>query len=307
MRRTVIHIGANKTASTTLQRQLFCRHSGLHYMGEDASGYAEYAHIVNSMVSDDDLYFPLEECTRLFARHREEEPKKTLLYSNEDVMTSRLPAICAKRLHALLPDAEILLVIRNQYTAIPSFYANHGAFLKPAPPSYFRRYVSLEDWVQYQTMFIKYGAFAGYMYDKLLTVYADLFGRERVHVLLFEEFVEDKPQFVKKLSEILAIDTDEAGKLLQVGHERKRFTGRMLAYNRFRTSFFWGVPLSHYLPFGRMASQWLHEFLNKGASAKIMLTDEMKKQIHDLYGMDNALLARKYDLPLERYGYPVAP
>ena len=59
MRQVVIHIGANKTASTTLQRALFRRHASIHYMGEDAHGYDGYRSVVNSMVNDDDLHFPL--------------------------------------------------------------------------------------------------------------------------------------------------------------------------------------------------------------------------------------------------------
>lgn len=305
MRQVVIHIGANKTASTTLQRALFSKHTGLHYMGEDAAGYEGYASIVNSMVNDDDLHFPSEECSALFRKHLSEEVDKTLLYSNEDVMTSRIPATCAKRLHDFLPDAEILLVIRNQYTAIPSFYANHGAFLKPAPPSYFRRHVSFDDWIKHQVAFIKYGALASFMFDRLLSVYAKLFGEQRMHVLLFEEFVANKQQFIEKLSDILHIDSSEASELLQTGHERKRYTNRMLAYNKFRTSFFWGVPFSDYLPFGHSVVKQLSSFLSAGDPARIALGHDMKQVIHDLYCEDNAALAAKYNLPLAQYGYPI--
>lgn len=305
MRHTVIHIGANKTASTTLQRALFSKHNGLHYMGEDAVGYEGYAPIVNSMVNDDDLHFPFEKCAELFRKHLSEETDKTLLYSNEDVMTSRIPTVCARRLHAFLPDAEILLVVRNQYTAVPSFYANHGAFLKPAPPSYFSRHVSFEDWMRFQVMFIKYGALASFMFNRLLSVYAGLFGEHRIHILLFEEFVENKQLFIKKLSDILHIDSDEASKLLQASHERKRYTKRMLTYNKFRTSFFWGVPFSDYLPFGRSIVKQLSRFLSAGEPARIVLSDDIKRLIHDLYCEDNASLAAKYNLPLAQYGYPI--
>lgn len=305
MRHVVIHIGANKTASTTLQRALFSKHNGLHYMGEDAAGYENYAPIVNSMANDDDLYFPLEECAELFRKHLNAEVEKTLLYSNEDVMTSRIPATCARRLHDFLPDAEILLVVRNQYTAVPSFYANHGAFLKPAPPSYFRRHVSFEDWIRFQVMFIKYGALAGFMFNRLLSVYARLFGEQRMHVLLFEEFVEDKQQFIEKLSDILHIDSDEASKLLQSGHERKRNTNRMLAYNKFRTSFFWGTHFSDYLPFGRSIVKQLSKFLSAGDPVRVDLSNDIRQVIYDLYSEDNASLAEKYNLPLAQYGYPI--
>lgn len=305
MRHVVIHIGANKTASTTLQRALFRKHTGLHYMGEDAAGYESYASLVNSMVNDDDLYFLSEECAGLFRRHMGEDVGKTLLYSNEDVMTSRIPMTCARRLNDFLPGAEILLVVRNQYTAIPSFYANHGAFLKPAPPSYFRRHVSFEDWVGFQTVFIKYGALASFMFNRMLSIYADLFGEQRVHVLLFEEFVENKQQFIEKLSGILRINSKEAGELLKEGHERKRQTNRMLAYNRFRTRFFWGVRFTDYLPFGDSIAKRLDKFLSGGGPARIVMSDEIRQVIHDLYCEDNALLAAKYDLPLAKYGYPI--
>lgn len=305
MRQVIIHIGANKTASTTLQRALFRGHRGIHYMGEDAEGYKEYAPLVNSMVNDDDLFFPNAECAELFRKHLGEETEKTFLYSNEDVMTSRIPTVCARRLHAFLPGAEILLVVRNQYSAIPSFYANHGAFLKPAPPSYFRRHVSFDDWIRFQLMFPNYGPLASFMFNRLLSVYAGLFGENRVHVLLFEEFVQNKPMFVQKLSDILRIDAAETGKLLQASHERKRISGRMLAYNRFRTSFFWGVPLSNYVPFGRAIAGRLGRFVDSGPPARVEISEELRQVIHDLYGEDNAVLAAKYRLPLAEHGYPI--
>jgi len=305
MRHVVIHIGANKTASTTLQRALFRRHPGIHYMGEDAEGYDGYASIVNSMVNDDDLYFPMDECTALFRRHLAEEPDRTLVYSNEDVMTSRVPTVCARRLHSLLPGAEVLLVIRNQFSAIPSFYANHGAFLKPAPPSYFRRHVSFDDWMQYQLMFPKYGAIASFLYDKLLSVYATLFGEDHVHVLLFEEFVMDRPGFVRKLAGILRIDPEETAQLLHASHERKRLTGRMLAYNRFRTRLLWGISLSRWLPFGNVAARMLEQFLSGGPAASVAMSDEIRQKVFAFYGEDNARLAARYGLPLTAYGYPV--
>jgi hypothetical protein len=257
------------------------------------------------MVNDDDLHFPLEECAALFRRHLGEETDKTLVYSNEDVLTSRIPTVCARRLHSLLPGAEILLVVRNQYTAIPSFYANHGAFLKPAPPSYFNRHVSFDDWMQFQFMFSKYGGLASFLYHKLLSVYSALFGEDRVHVLLFEEFVRDRSRFVRKLAGILRIDPDEAAGLLHDSHERKRYTGRMLAYNRIRTSLLWGIPLSRYLPFGQAAAGLLDRFLSAGPAASVEISDEIRRRILAFYGEDNALLAAKYGLPLAEHGYPI--
>lgn len=306
MKKPIIHIGANKTASTTLQRSLFSHHTGLHYMGEDAIGYESYSDIVNAMVSDDDLYFPKNLCRDLFHQHLTQASDKTFLYSNEDVMTSRIPVVCAKRLKSLLPDAKILLVIRNQNTAIPSFYANHGAFLKPAPPSYYRRHVKFDDWISSQVMFMKYGALAGFLYNKLVSVYADLFGVENIHILLFEEFIDNKKIFVEKLCQVLNIDVDEAVNLLEDRHDRQRITSRMLAYNQFRTSFFWNVPFFNYIPGGRMIADVFQHFIESGPSAKIEVSSVWREKIFDLYAEDNKALALAYELPLKKYGYPIA-
>ena len=305
MSHSVIHIGANKTASTTLQRALFKSNRQLHYLGEDGDGYADYAPLLDSLVNDDDLFYPAAECAKLFGRNAAQAGDKTFLYSNEDVMTSRIPLICAKRLQTLMPDAEVVLVMRNQQTAVPSFYANHGAFLKPAPPSYFRRHVAVDDWITFQTMFSKYGALASFKYDQFESIYSSLFDG-RMHILLFEEFVGDRQAFVEKLSAILRIDAEAAMLSLKSSHERRRFTGRILAYNRFRTSFFWGAEFTKFLPFGTRLASMFDDFLARGAPAKISVSPSIRQRIHDVYCEGNSRLAEKYDLPLAQYGYPMA-
>lgn len=48
MPRAIIHIGANKTGSTTLQRCLFSKTDKLVYLGEDCKDYISYKDILNS-------------------------------------------------------------------------------------------------------------------------------------------------------------------------------------------------------------------------------------------------------------------
>jgi len=307
MRKIVIHIGAPKTASTTLQKCLFAKHNELHFFGEDGAGCvnANDREIINSMVFDDDFHFPYDECARLFQAHSGLEPQKTLIYSNGDVMTGRVPTLCARRLHSFLPDAEILLVIRNQFTAIPSFYANHGVYLKPAPPYHFQRYVSFDDWMRFCTIFIKYGPLTCYFYNTTLKLYSDLFGKDKIHILLFEEFIQEQKTFVRKLCHILDIEPLDAFRLIMGGHERKRNTGRMLRYHRFRSSFFWKVPLSRYFPGGHLISSMLWRFLKSGSPANVPVPNDWRNKIIELYKDGNTKIAKEYHLPLKEHGYPV--
>lgn len=305
MPRIVIHIGANKTGSTTLQRCLFAKSEGLVYLGEDCAGYENYKDTLNSLVSDDDIYFCYEAAKKLFAEFISSSEDKTVLYSNEDIITSRVPTQCAKRLHKFLPDAEILIVVRNQLTAVPSWYANHGAYLRMVPRRYWRRYVSFDDWMSYCTEFIKYSPLDGFFYYRPLKLYESLFGRRKIHILLYEDFVDNMKMFVKDLCGILMIKHEEALSLLRGQRERRRNTKRELRYHRFRSWFLRNWSISKYLPYGDRITRLWQQFLNGGAPADSFMSDYWRNKIVELYREDNSKLAKHYGLPLKEYGYPV--
>lgn len=305
MSKVIIHLGANKTGSTTLQRCLFAQNSELAYLGEDCLGYDKYMDVLNSMVSDDDIYFNFEAAKNIFDKVLGTSSGKTAIYSNEDIMASRIPVKCAERLHQLLPDAEILVVIRNQLTAIPSWYANHGAFLKLVPRSHWKRHVPFDDWMQYCTEFIKYSPLDSFFYHRILGLYADLFGKDKIKILFFEDFVKDKKRFMTELCDILGINTDHAVELVGNNRERKCFTGRTLNYNKFRNWFFWNRSISNYLPFGKTLKRSLFSYLEKGKPVDGVMSDKWKDRIVELYKEDNTKLAMEYDLPLAEYGYPI--
>lgn len=305
MRRKVIHIGANKTGSTTLQRCLFAASKDLLYLGEDCTGYEKYKDSLNSLVSDDDYYFDERKAKEIFNKFEHSQGERTFVYSNEDIMTSRVPAQCARRLHEFLPHAEILVVVRNQLTAIPSFYANHGAYLKMVPRRYWRRYVSFDDWMGYCTEFIKYSPLDSYFYYRIIALYASLFGREKIHVLLYEHFVNDKVKFIGDLCGILEIDKEEALGHLQDRRERRRNTKREFTYHKLRTWFLGGRSFGHRLPFGSTWTRIWNKFLEGGPPANGFMSDEWRNRIVELYREDNMKLARAYDLPLKELNYPM--
>lgn len=305
MRRKVIHIGANKTGSTTLQRCLFAVSGDLLYLGEDCNGYEEYKDSLNSLVSDDDFHFDKKKAKEIFSKFELSQGERTFVYSNEDIMTSRVPAQCARRLHEFLPDAEILVVIRNQLTAIPSFYANHGAYLKMVPRRYWRQYVSFDDWMSYCTEFIKYSPLDSYFYFRILALYASLFGRDKIHVLLYEDFVNDKIKFIHSLCHVLRIESEEALRLLSGKRERRRNTQRELRYHRLRNLFLGGRSFGHRLPLGSTLARVWNKFLEGGPPADGFMSEEWRDRIIDLYKGDNLKLARAYDLPLKELNYPM--
>lgn len=304
----ILHIGGNKTASSTLQRCLFAKSDELVYLGEDCEKFLDYQSLLYSLVSEDDLHFKKyeQDVKNLFQQYSERASEKTFLYSNEDIMTSRLPTVCAKRLHSLMPNAEVLIVIRNQLTAVPSIYANHGAYLKGVPRSYWKRYVSFEEWMQYSTEFIHYSYLDSFFYYQIANLYASLFGAEKIHILLFEDFIQSQPQFIRELSHILNIDANKSAQWLSEKHERPRNTKRQFYYHRFRNKFFWNLSLSKFVPFGKYFSAYWKHFLAQGKPLpNTIMPGDWSLKIANLYRADNTRMAAEFNLPLKQYGYPV--
>jgi hypothetical protein len=274
-------------------------------MGEDGDGYDNYKDILNSLVSDDDIYFNFDEARTLFEAFLSKAEGKTFLYSNEDIMTSRVPALCAGRLHQLLPDAKIVAVIRNQLTAIPSWYVNHGAYLRNVPRCYWRRFVSFESWMDHCTNFIRYSPIDGFFYHRIASLYASLFGKENIHILLYEDFIHRRVQFMEELCSILNIDPVEALESLKGRWERKRNTIRELRYHEFRDGFFRNVSFSNYLPFGKKIKKSFLTYLGKGSPADGFMSESWKTRIAELYREDNRRLEEEFKVSVGQYGYPV--
>ena len=306
MPRTVIHIGANKTGTTTLQCWLFTKSTDLVYLGEDCADYENCRDTLNSLVSDDDIHFCYKAARELFKKFISSAGEKTLLYSNEDLMASRVPIQCAQRLREFLPEAEILVVLRNQLTAIPSWYANHGAYLKMVPRRYWRRYVSFDDWMDYCTAFIKYSPLDSFFYHRILNLYASLFGKQKMRILFYEDFVNDQEKFFNDLCSILRTQKDEALKLLRGKRERRSITKREFRYHQVRSLVLRDVSFRHRLPFEAALRRMWWNFLEGGAPADGFMSDYWRNKIVELYKEDNTKLATEYCLPLKEYGYPVA-
>jgi len=295
----VLHIGANKSASTTLQRCLFPNAKGLVYLGEDCENYSAYRDDLNSMIYEDDFNFSIDKNKKLFEKfqNKASETNSTFLYSNEDIMTSRVPSQVLARMKILMPDAKVLLIIRNQLQAIPSWYANHGAFLKGVPRFYWRKYVSADEFMNYFTTFFNYGPFDCFMYFKIINHYANVFGKENIKILFFEDFVQDRNKFVKELSELLNINYDESLKLLEGKVERQRITQRRFLFHKAsrKISFLHSLKL----PVA------LDRFIDSGEKAKNLGIEKWESKIADIYREDNRLLMENYKLDLKKYNYPL--
>jgi hypothetical protein len=303
--KSIIHVGFPKTASTTIQRCLYEQHPNIYYFGEDGDGCEspKEVEVGQSLIFDNNLFFSMSEAENLFKTQRERASNQIFVYSNVDVVRSQDPGVCAERLKHLMPDAEVVFVVRNQLNALKSFYASHGVYLKPAPPSYFGKYVSLNDWMQYCLMFPNSSPISHFRYKSHIIPYIELFGKKRIHIFIFEDFINKKTHFINKLSELLEVDSKEAIQLLENQHERSRHTQRMLQYRKLRTSFLWNHSISNKLPFGKVIKKQLDTFLSQGDTARVVGIERWQDQLREVYAEDNQWLIKNFDLHIETYNY----
>lgn len=102
----------------------------------------------------------------------------------------------AERIHAALPDARILVTLRNQADWLRSNYLHYMLGL----PSNRRQF---SDFLQTREGKLLLAAGA---YDHLLNCYRELFGPEKVHVILLEELAADEPKVLQDLCKFLGVD-----------------------------------------------------------------------------------------------------
>ena len=194
---TLVHIGYHKTGTNWLQDEVF----GNPETGYGWLGKRPLTHPVHRLVRDRPLEFDADALRAEFA---------PLVRKAEDaglVPVVSFPRLSghafsggydsrelADRVHAVFPDAGILIVIREQRSTIVSTYKQYvpaggvstiESFLSPDPES--RRVPRFD-----------FGHFA---YDRLIRYYHSLFGRDSVRVLPYEQFVRDPRGFVAAIGD----------------------------------------------------------------------------------------------------------
>lgn len=281
-------------------------HLNIRYLGEDCADYGNLRGLLDGLVGDDDYYYDETRTRKMFyERFSGTSSVASCVYSNEDIMTSAMPSVCAARLKRLLPDAKVVMVIRNQLTTWLSWYANHGAYLKQVPRRYWRLHVELPEWLDYCFMFPKKTPVEAMNYGRFYDIFAKLYGTNNVNVFLYEELLSDPTAYYGRWAELLCIPLNDVLDRVASHRERPRNTARRTRFDRWKARWSWvpGVEVLHG-SLGRVCPP-LQRWVDSGPSADIFLPDEWKAKIVEYYRDSNFRLAQKTGLDLARAGYPV--
>lgn len=233
-KKLIIHIGVRKTATTTLQNGLFVQlhNKGLiNYLGKvnlinnDLKNVEEinknYQKVIDCL-----LYRNEENCYL----HNLIKSDIVNIFSDEilsniayNIKKTRKVTIdtseFAKKIYTYFESAAsnivILVTIRNQQTFIPSNYAQIIKYNMNNP--------KIKTWKKYLNFLLNNKQiFSNFYYDKLLQSWVEVFGKDQIKILFYEDFLEDKRFFVRELSKIIGISEDTVMFLLEGKHFNKK-------------------------------------------------------------------------------------
>jgi len=316
-----IHIGLPKTATTTLQDNVFFHHPGVNYLGKpcnrpdvDRSLQGPTSELITRIWHTP----PEEDCDATLQDLRDrgvtpqETPDKPNVMSAEELSYSTPQRILVpKRLAKLFPQARILLTTRSQLTSLPS--------------AYFWKYLNFEINTSFDNWFDKMVRHSSEppnrinqplnlpRFGTLMKAYAEEFGAENILILPLEILSRDSELFARTLGDFMGIDATRIHELLGTGRRNTRMSLPAIKYQRFIKK-----SLARFMPKRlRRRTNVLHGVhkwglngfitrrLNRKPVASLELNEQQNRFIHDFYSPENRMIAETYDVDLAKYGYPM--
>jgi hypothetical protein len=298
MKKLLIHLGYPKAASTTLQNGLFYNlHQSniINFIGRAwESGYFGLA----DNKKDYKAWFRsvLENNASMASSNGE---GKTIIEFSDDklnVLSEGLfitnekhdqkfiiPEKIAEYFREKVDKIELLFVLRNQQTLIMSdFVQNYKKMRSQTFAEYLNKNISRKNKQRFKIF---------YFYN-LISRYAELLGKENIHIIFFEDLVNNKEGFYRELSEILSVQDEMIGAALDNAYlnvtpkEKKGHVVRKV---------------------GRLS---LSQRIRQTVSNKRIMVSEIKEEerllIFNSFRNSNSMLAEEFNLDKERmknYGY----
>ena len=302
--RPIVHIGYHKTATTWFQGQV--------WPTVTSHAYIPRAVTERALMTPPGMHFdPAAARAELGLRER----RRPVLLSDESLsgyphnggMHGLFGPEMARRIHAILPDAQIVIFVRNQRQIVRATYAQ---YVSGGGTWSLRRYLGGKAGRHGAlTRSFKAPAFEWelFAFDRLIAQYDALFGAESVHVYPYE-WLREPDAFLIRLRHDLGMALP-AGLAARPRANRSLGQGALLALrfaNLFTRQSVVNKTTLIDLPGGqglRHAAKWL---VKRFPSRPLRLPADIEAHIDAFYGESNARLAAMRRLPLAALDYPLA-
>lgn len=302
-----LHIGYHKTASTWLQQQIFPKHPSIAYW---ATQRPEYAWLPEA-ARVHDFAFDAQKCQALYKELRTKPTPGPVVVSWEGFVgdpfsgaqTSMRNAV---RLHSIFPDAQILVVIRNQLDMLDSLYRQ---YIQEGGTCSLERLLNLgpRNRVYFSMDYLRY--------DLLIDHYRALFGHQSVHVFLYEDLARSPSEFLDRLFFIIGVEQMSYDKEVLEKKPNQSLSSPALYLLRL---------VNHLLssalnPGALLANRWLTSYKirrwlqtrldplvpDRPALRGSYISPELALRLRSEFKHCNRFLVDETGVPLSEYGYPL--
>ena len=308
----IIHIGVHKTASSWFQASVYPRVTSHRYL-------ADRRQVRGVLQGGTAFDFDAAGARRALGF---DEPGPPPLICEEDLSgtlhiglsSTYIAKVTAERLHAVAPEAEIVLFVRAQPSAAVSWYVQ---YIRQGGTASALRYLFPETHrhIGWERPFLAPRFdFAQLDYRGLIETYDALFGREHVHVYVYEELARDRGAMLARMERDLGLTIDGdpladrpandayARALLPIARVANLFTGRE-APNKY-------APL--HIPYWYAVRKALLTKANRlplgpRPSADRLLGSRARAWIAQYFWQSNRWLAERTGADLASLGYPLDP
>ncbi|MET0984584.1 MAG: hypothetical protein ABW034_04165 [Steroidobacteraceae bacterium] len=308
-RSPIIHIGYHKTGTTWFQQQF--------YPAVQSGNFLSRSLVREALIAPRAYAFSPERARRQL---EEAAGDQRILICEENLsgyvhnggLGGLLSREMAQRLYRCFPEATIVVFLRAQPSA---FEASYSQYVLGGGTHGIERYLlahenvhgALQYW--YKAPLFSWQHFD---YGALLDEYCQLFGRNRVHIALYEEFAADNAAFLRGFAATLGLDVNWpalatrtlnrslSADELAILRRLNVFTERSVLYKKYWLASGWMYKRRWPL------LRWLRKVpLSNRCLASVKLSDTLREKIAGHFRRSNTAIAARYDLPLHRYEYPL--
>lgn len=303
-----IHVGLPKAASTTIQFGFFSKLSNIDYYGIrpnlDQETYFRRQILARILNLEEAEYRMQEGEVRAFFENSI-NAKKPVVISDEDFSRGHVSSadlcrtdryLCARRLQDLFPNANIIIMVRNQLNLLPSLYSQ---WMK----NYHVGRVSFDKWMDIQLA--KQDSFSGSImgmanYEILYKLYCEVFGAKQVNVFLFEEFCQDVQKGFKSLAEVIGIQMGSTSDYLT---ESKQMNSRVSSGELAIRKSNFGKIIPIIPPSLRKVGKRFIAGITQNVGGE--LSGLQKERVIEVYSESNRRFQEATGLDLGNYKYPL--
>lgn len=290
---TLIHIGLPNAASTFFQKIVFPTAKRAHFI--DPFNSEDFNTVYVPICFHEDYHYDSNVIRSYIRQHCQSE---NLILSRENLSCSAAIGrdVIASRLKEQFPEAKILIVLRNQAEAMISYY---GQMLQNTYDSiqpfdgFFERHIRAT----------KRGEFRHYHYDALLHYYLELFGRDNMLVILFEDLNRDRAGYVKMVSDFCKIEFEnpDVDRRINVRTSHRNYVLRQIV-----EKFVSGERLANaWMSLPTPVRKRIKRTIKSGKPLDIELSGKQMDKLKENFGQGNAWIQKEFGFDLAGEGYPL--